>query len=167
MASSSSFWWCSRTYQALPWTLRRALRLEGGAPATPKRRKGSQELAPPGEYEMGSTVEDAIFLPLLFSCRMRFTFLVYLSAAVTSLHAEKPFDFANTPGKLPKQVRPTEYAIWVKPDLQKLTFAGHETVKMNVEQPTREIILNALDLTISEAEFDGKAVPKTKFDAKN
>src|SRR5207302_8825863 len=102
-----------------------------------------------------------------YSERMRFAFLVYLFVVVTSLHAEKPFDFASTPGKLPKQVRPTEYAIWVKPDLQKLSFAGRETVKLNVEQPTHEIILNALDLTISGAEIDGKAVPKTKFDPKN
>src|SRR5205809_6783457 len=100
---------------------------------------------------------------------MRFAFLIYLFASVTSLHAEKPFDFASTPGKLPKQVRPTEYAIWVKPDLKKLAFAGRETVKLNVAEPTRELILNALDLTITDAEIDGKTVPKTaiKFDAKN
>jgi len=108
-------------------------------------------------------------LPLLFSERMRFAFLVYLFVVVTSLHAEKPFDFASTPGKLPKQVRPTDYAIWFKPDLKKLTFAGRETVKLNVEEPSREIILNALDLTITDAEIDRKTVPKTaiKFDAKN
>src|SRR5437870_3666631 len=100
---------------------------------------------------------------------MRFAFLIYLFASVTSLHAEKPFDFASTPGKLPKQVRPTEYAIWVKPDLKKLAFAGRETVKLKVAEPTRELILNALDLAISDAEFDGKALPKTaiKFDAKS
>src|SRR5436305_12484795 len=101
--------------------------------------------------------------------RMRFAFLIYLVASVTSLHAEKPFDFASTPGKLPKQVRPTEYAIWVKPHLKKLAFAGRETVKLNVAEPTRELILNALHLTITDAEIDGKTVPKTaiKFDAKN
>src|SRR5436305_7848505 len=100
---------------------------------------------------------------------MRFAFLIYLFASVTSLHAEKPFDFASTPGKLPKQVRPTEYAIWFKPDLKKLTFAGRETVKLNVEKSSREIVLNALDLTITDAEIDGKTVPKTaiKFDGKN
>ena len=100
---------------------------------------------------------------------MRCSFLVYLFVAVTSLQAQKPFDFASTPGKLPKQVRPTDYTIWVKPDLKKLTFSGRETVKVNVEQPTREIILNALDLTITDAEIDGKTIPKTavKFDTKN
>src|SRR5881398_835724 len=100
---------------------------------------------------------------------MRFAFLIYLFASVPSLHAEKPFDFVSTPGKLPQQVRPTEYAIWVKPDLKKLAFAGRETVKLKVAEPTRELILNALDLRITDAEIDGKTVPKTaiKLDAKN
>jgi len=104
-----------------------------------------------------------------YSGQMRFPFLVYLFAVVTSLHAEKPFDFANTPGKLPKRLRPIDYAIWIKPDLKKLTFAGRETVKLNVQESTREIILNALDLTVSYAEIDDKAVPKTaiKLDVKN
>ena len=41
-------------------------------------------------------------------------------------------------------------------------------MKLNVEQSTRQIILNALDLTVSAAEVDGKAVPKTaiNFDGK-
>ena len=100
---------------------------------------------------------------------MRFALLVYFWAAVTALHAEQPFDFASTPGKLPKQVRPTDYAIWIKPDIKKLTFAGRETVKLNVEQATSELVLNAADLTVSDAQLNGKTIPKTaiKFDAKN
>ena len=100
---------------------------------------------------------------------MRFAFLAYLFVVVTSLHAEKPFDFASTPGKLPKRVRPTDYAIWIRPDIKKLTFAGRETVKLNVEQLTPQLVLNAADLTVSDAQLDGKTIPKTafKFDAKN
>src|SRR5438067_9443629 len=104
-----------------------------------------------------------------YSERMRLAFLVYLVGAVTSLPAETPFDFASTPGKLPKQLRPIDYAIWFKPDLKKLTFSGRETLEINVEQPAREIILNALDLTITNAEIDHKTVPKAaiKLDPKN
>src|SRR5438876_9472423 len=100
---------------------------------------------------------------------MRFAFLIYLFASVTSLHAEKPFDFASTPGKLTKQVRPTEYAIWVKPDLKKLAFAGRETVKLNVAEPTRALILTALDLTITGSAIHGNTAPTPaiKRDAKN
>jgi aminopeptidase N len=100
---------------------------------------------------------------------MRFALLVYFCAAVTALQAEQAFDFASTPGKLPKQVRPTDYAIWIKPDIKKLTFAGRETVKLNVEQRTPQLVLNAADLTVSDAQLDGKTIPKTaiKLDAKN
>ncbi len=98
---------------------------------------------------------------------MRIRFLLLTLAAVTSLHAEKPFDFASTPGKLPKSVRPSEYAVWIQPDLEKRTFTGHETVKLTVEQPTREIIFNALEIAISEARLDEKALPSSsiKMDA--
>src|SRR5205085_6279517 len=105
------------------WILKRALRLE--------RRQATEGLA-------GARPSRCVFdrfdggrcnsLPLLFSERMRFAFLVYLFTAVTSLHAEQPFDFASTPGKLPKQIRPIDYAVWFKPDLKKLTFSGRETV---------------------------------------
>src|SRR5207249_2754196 len=100
---------------------------------------------------------------------MRFFVLGYLFAAVSSLQAEKPFDFASTPGKLPKQVRPTDYAIWIKPDIKKLTFTGRETVKLNVEQATPQLILNAADLAVSDAQLDGKTISKAtiKFDAKS
>ena len=98
---------------------------------------------------------------------MRFALLVYFCAAVTALHAEQPFDFASTPGKLPKQVRPTDYSIWIKPDIKKLTFVGHETVKLNVDQATFQLVLNAADLTVSDAQLDGKIIPRTKFDAEN
>ncbi len=92
---------------------------------------------------------------------MRVPFLLLTLAAVSSLPAERPFNFASTPGKLPKSVRPTEYAIWIRPDIEKLTFAGHESIKLKVEQPTREIIFNALEIAISEARVDDKALPSS------
>ncbi|HKS31027.1 MAG TPA: M1 family metallopeptidase [Chthoniobacterales bacterium] len=100
---------------------------------------------------------------------MRFSFLLYSCAAVTALHAEQPFEFASTPGKLPKQIRPTDYAIWIKPDVKKLTFTGREKVKIDVEQPTHQITLNAADVNITDAEIDGKPIAKNAIglDAKN
>src|ERR1700682_3468662 len=78
----------------------------------------------------------------------------------TSLNAEKPYDFATTPGKLPKQVVPEEYAIRIAPDLGKFTFAGSEAVKLKVRQPVRRLVLNALEINITSASLDGKAVPE-------
>ncbi|HJX24605.1 MAG TPA: M1 family metallopeptidase, partial [Chthoniobacterales bacterium] len=74
----------------------------------------------------------------------------------------------TTPGKLPKQVVPTEYSIRIVPNLDKLTFAGSETVKLNVRSPVRQLVLNALELEIASAMLDGKALPKTaiKIDKK-
>lgn len=92
------------------------------------------------------------------------TFIISL----TTLSAEKPFDFATTPGKLPKQVVPEEYTIRIAPDLGKFTFAGSETIKLNVRQPVRQLVLNALELKITSASVDGKAIPPSaiKLDPK-
>jgi aminopeptidase N len=92
---------------------------------------------------------------------------VFLSSLAT-LNAEKPFDFATTPGKLPKQVVPEEYAIRIVPDLGKFAFAGTETVKLDVREPVRRLVLNALEIKITSASLDGKAIPPSaiKLDAK-
>jgi aminopeptidase N len=82
-----------------------------------------------------------------------------LFTAVTSLSAEKPFDFASTPGKLPKNIRPSDYVIHIQPDVAGLTFTGNETVRLNVDSVTREIVFNALEITINEAQLDDKALP--------
>lgn len=91
-----------------------------------------------------------------------------LFICVTTLNAEKPFDFATTPGKLPKQVVPEEYAIRIAPDLGTLTFVGSETVKLNVREPVRRLILNALEINIASASLDGMAIPDSacKLDPK-
>ena len=77
------------------------------------------------------------------------------------MHAEKPFDFETTPGKLPKQVVPTEYAIRIVPRIEKFSFTGTETVKVLLRKPVRQIALNALELDISTASVDGKPLPKS------
>jgi aminopeptidase N len=100
-----------------------------------------------------------------FSLLLRGFFFVMF---VASMHAEKPFDFANTPGKLPKQVVPNEYSIRIVPNIDKLTFSGSETVKINAREPVRELVLNALDLEIAGASVDDKPLPKSaiKIDKK-
>jgi aminopeptidase N len=91
--------------------------------------------------------------------------LTILFSFLANLSAEKPFDFASTPGKLPKQVVPAEYSIRIVPNLDKLTFTGSETVKLNVRAPVRQLVL---DIEIASVVIDGKALPKssTKIDKK-
>src|SRR5262245_51696924 len=72
---------------------------------------------------------------------------------------EKPFNFNETPGKLPKEVVPMEYAIRIVPNLDNFTFVGSETVKLNVESPVHQLVLNGLELKIEAASVDGKELP--------
>jgi aminopeptidase N len=85
-----------------------------------------------------------------------------------SMSAEKPFDFATTPGKLPKEVVPTEYSVRIVPNIDKLNFTGTVTVKIEVRAPVREIVLNAIELEIASASVNDKALPKSaiKIDKK-
>src|SRR5256885_3712155 len=87
-------------------------------------------------------------------------FFVALSLmATTSLTAEKPFDFTSTPGKLPKNVIPEEYAIRITPDVEKKTFSGSETIKLKAREAVKQFVLNSADIQIIKATIDGKAVP--------
>ncbi len=100
--------------------------------------------------------------PLLFFITL---FFIMLRSTV---HAEKPFEFARTPGKLPKEVVPTEYSIRIVPDIDKLMFTGTETVKLSVHSSVHQLVLNALELAITRASVDGKALPQSaiKIDEK-
>jgi len=75
------------------------------------------------------------------------------------MDAENPYEFANTPGKLPKQVVPLEYSIRIIPDVAKFMFAGSETVKIKATAPIRELVLNSLELDIAKASIDGIQLP--------
>ena len=77
------------------------------------------------------------------------------------MSAEKPFAFATTPGKLPKEVVPTGYSIRIVPDIDKLTFSGTETVKLSAHSPVHRLVLNALELKITGASLEGKALPES------
>jgi aminopeptidase N len=98
-----------------------------------------------------------------------FLLVAELSIMFSALASEKPFSFKATPGKLPKDVVPTDYAVRIAPDIDKLTFAGTETVKFDVRRRVRQLVLNALKLKIEAASIDGKKLPGSaiKTDAQN
>src|SRR5215467_14294421 len=87
------------------------------------------------------------------------SFLVLCSGTSLFGAVEKPFNFYETPGKLPKQVVPTEYSIRIVPNIDSFTFAGSENVKLNVRSPVHQLVLNALDLKVEAAFVDGKELP--------
>jgi aminopeptidase N len=68
--------------------------------------------------------------------------LVLLSGTALAAAVEKPFSFNDTPGKLSKEVVPTEYSIRIVPSIGNFTFAGSETVKLNVRSPVHQLKRN-------------------------
>lgn len=62
-------------------------------------------------------------------------------------------------GQLPQTVAPVLYDITVRPDAKAMTFSGEEMVDVDVKQATATVVLNAAELKIIRATFDGKPVP--------
>jgi len=93
--------------------------------------------------------------------------LVFLLIRSLAAAVEKPFNFNETPGKLPKEVVPTEYAIRILPNLDNFTFAGSESVKLNVRSPVHQLVLNGLELKIEAASVDGKELPPSAIETDN
>ena len=86
-----------------------------------------------------------------------------LTLAATPALAEAPFSFAATPGKLPKDVVPLQYAAHLVPDLAAHTFLGSETVEIDVLKATAQIVLNADGIGIDAATLSGRAVGDLKL----
>ncbi|HEY1528157.1 MAG TPA: M1 family metallopeptidase [Candidatus Angelobacter sp.] len=81
-----------------------------------------------------------------------FAFLL-LTMATAGLQAQR----------LPKTVVPSDYKLFLDPDIRAQKFSGEETITVQVQQSTHEIVLNSLGLEISLAEaiqgLDMAAVP--------
>ena len=89
--------------------------------------------------------------------------------AAPFVHAEAPFNFDATPGKLPKDVVPVLYELSLTPDLDKRTFTGEETVTVDFKKADTRCVLNAQDLAITSAQLnssdDDKIKPTVTLDA--
>src|SRR6266481_5393508 len=86
--------------------------------------------------------------------RIRAGLVIWFALPLT-MNGEKPYTFANAPGKLPKQVVPLEYSVRIVPDVSKFTFSGSETVQLKANAPVHELVLNSLELEIAKASIDG------------
>ncbi len=53
--------------------------------------------------------------------------------------------------RLPRTVLPRHYDLEIEPDLHAATFAGRVRIDIDVREPTSEILLNAVELTVDEA----------------
>ncbi|HJU11966.1 MAG TPA: M1 family metallopeptidase [Candidatus Binataceae bacterium] len=79
----------------------------------------------------------------------------------TRLDADKALEY-----RLPTTVTPQRYELRLEPDLKSFTFRGDEIVTVTVNQPTFEVVLNALELEIDQAtaEQSGKTVESTRVE---
>lgn len=75
------------------------------------------------------------------------------AALLLSLTVSAP---ALAAGQLPRTVVPVLYDITVRPDARTLTFSGTETITVDVREATRTVTLNAAELDVTAATFDGK-----------
>src|SRR5437763_17058853 len=89
--------------------------------------------------------------PLLFFASLFFIMLR------STIHAEKPFEFARTPGELPKEVVPTQYSMRIVPDIATCMATGTETVKLSVHSSVHQLSLHASHLGITPASAAGRA----------
>ncbi len=61
------------------------------------------------------------------------------------------------PYRLPTTVTPERYQIRLTPDLSAARFAGEEKVLLQIQEPVREIILNAADLELKSVSIKGSS----------
>ena len=77
-----------------------------------------------------------------------------------------PFAFATTPGRLPKNVIPVDYAVSIKPNAATYKIAGTEVIELEFTEATDTIQFNSLNQTLSHVLLDGKPVKSTQSDDK-
>jgi aminopeptidase N len=97
--------------------------------------------------------------------KRRFAALAAAFCALAISASAQQAPLALTPGHLSADVIPSQYTITVTPDAQNLTLAGAVAITVHVARPTREIVLNALDLTFDHANVDGSPAQQIIFDA--
>jgi aminopeptidase N len=93
---------------------------------------------------------------------------VLLSGAVLVLagpvDAIEPFSFDAAPGRLPKEVVPTDYVIAVTPDLDAHSVRGTETVTLTVRKAVDTISFNSLNQRLDHVTLDGHPVKSVESD---
>ncbi len=62
---------------------------------------------------------------------------------------------AQNPYRLPRTIVPRRYEIHIEPDLDAGVFDGTVRIDAEVEEPTRVVVLNAVDLDITYASIEG------------
>lgn len=91
-------------------------------------------------------------------------FVLGLALAVSAF-GERPYAFAETPGKLSKKVVPRHYVVRLQPDAEALQTPGEVTVELEVLEPTTRLEFNAVGTTFGTPRVDGQTVGAVQTDA--
>jgi aminopeptidase N len=63
--------------------------------------------------------------------------------------------------RLPTTVIPTHYTLKLAPDLKAATFSGEEAIDVTIQQPTRSITLNAIEIAFQSVTIDSGGAQQT------
>ena len=74
------------------------------------------------------------------------------------LLADEAYDFDKTVGRLPKDIVPTDYELWLRPDIETKQIQGRETVRLEFRSPSATIQFDSADQTVRDVRFDGKPI---------
>lgn len=69
---------------------------------------------------------------------------------------------AQTYGKLPKDVVPIHYDISINPDVKRSTLLGYEIIEIDIKKNIKAIVINSLELNITDARLIGNKIIKAK-----
>jgi len=95
----------------------------------------------------------------------RTAWLAALASIACAMHSHAGDATGQRPVRLPADVVPVHYDIHLEPNAAALTFGGRETIDVVVQQETKSIVLNAVDLEVSEATLDGRTPAAVTLDA--
>src|SRR5438445_4711596 len=97
---------------------------------------------------------------LSFRAHLMLSILFFLTLSAVRLQAQR----------LPTTVVPSHYKLFLDPDIAGQKFTGEETISVQVQQATSEIVLNSLglDISLAEATAANKTLPaKVTYDQPN
>ncbi|HQR71138.1 MAG TPA: M1 family metallopeptidase [Burkholderiaceae bacterium] len=104
-----------------------------------------------------------MYFELCGKISIRLSAAVALLVWVTAVSAAR-FDFDATPGRLPKDIVPSHYALAFELDPAEPTFRGSTAIDVVVRRPVREIVLQALALTPRSATLSSEAATPQTLD---